>query len=314
MRNTDTLTLVADFLGIQPSALKNALSYKTKIVKKELYTVFLDPDRASNNHDDLAKTLYSLLFSWLNKHINQRVCRDDFETFIGLFDLPGPQNMTGCPNSLNQFCINFTNERLHHFIQRCLFEAHMDEYKSEGIASLVPPIPYFNNSECLCLLQNRPGGLIHIMDDQACCSHKIAEEDQDDKDAAQHGDAGASDTGASGAGAPCVAGKFRAALDTLFDTLSKTQTWYILCINPNDVRLPNQLEGHAVKMQVRSAGLGAVVAQCGGGSTGAKGRMWKVGIEIGEFWQRRGNREMGLHAQGQRWGLVRWIWSWVSSR
>ncbi|KIM54558.1 hypothetical protein SCLCIDRAFT_66978, partial [Scleroderma citrinum Foug A] len=52
--------------------------------------------------------------------------------------------------------------------------------------------------------------------------------------------------------------EFRAALNTLFDTLSETQTWYILCINPNDARLPNQLEGRTVKVQVRSAGLGAV--------------------------------------------------------
>ena len=151
MQNTDTLALVADFLGIQPSALENALSYRTKMVKKELCTVFLDPDGASDNRDDLAKTLYSLLFTWLNDHINQCLCRDDFDMFIRLFDLPGPQNMMGCPNSLDQFCINFVNECLHHFIQRCLFEAHVDEYKSEGIALLVPPIPYFDNSECMYL-------------------------------------------------------------------------------------------------------------------------------------------------------------------
>ena len=34
---------------------------KTKLVKRELCTVFLDPDDASDNRDDLTKTLYSLL-------------------------------------------------------------------------------------------------------------------------------------------------------------------------------------------------------------------------------------------------------------
>ncbi|KAI6023521.1 P-loop containing nucleoside triphosphate hydrolase protein [Pisolithus microcarpus] len=116
MRNVDTLALVAESLGVQPSALENALSYKTKLVKKELCTVFLDSDGASDNRNDLAKTLYSLLFAWLNEHINQRLCRDDFDTFIGLFDLPGPQNMTGGSNLLDQFCIDFANERLHHFV------------------------------------------------------------------------------------------------------------------------------------------------------------------------------------------------------
>ncbi|KAI6032165.1 P-loop containing nucleoside triphosphate hydrolase protein [Pisolithus microcarpus] len=155
VRNIDTLALVAESLGIQPSALENALSYKTKLVKKELCTVFLDSDGASDNRNDLAKTLYSLLFAWLNEHINQRLCRDDFDTFIGLFDLPGPQNMTGRSNALDQFCINFANERLHRFVQQCLFESHIDEYQSEGISK-----------------HNRPGGLIHIVDDQARWSHK----------------------------------------------------------------------------------------------------------------------------------------------
>jgi len=40
---------------------------------------------------------YSLLFSWINEHINEHFCRDDFVTFIGLFDLSEPQNLTSRP-------------------------------------------------------------------------------------------------------------------------------------------------------------------------------------------------------------------------
>ena len=69
--------------------------------------------------------VYSLLFAWLNEHINQRLCRDDFTTFIGLFDFPGPQNMSSRPNSLDQFCVNFANERLLNVTQKRLFEAHV---------------------------------------------------------------------------------------------------------------------------------------------------------------------------------------------
>ncbi|KAG8216178.1 P-loop containing nucleoside triphosphate hydrolase protein [Butyriboletus roseoflavus] len=54
---------------------------------------------------------------------------------------------------------------------------------------------------------------------------------------------------------PCVAGEFRAALDTLFETLSETQSWFVFCVNPNDSQLPNQLEGRSVKGQIRSMGL-----------------------------------------------------------
>ncbi|KAF9233120.1 P-loop containing nucleoside triphosphate hydrolase protein [Melanogaster broomeanus] len=80
--------------------------------------------------------------------------------------------MTSRPNSLDQFCVNFANERLHSFVQKRIFEAQVDEYQTEGISHFVPTVPYFDNAECIRLLQNKPGGLIYIMDDQAHRSHK----------------------------------------------------------------------------------------------------------------------------------------------
>ncbi|KAJ3999067.1 glycosyltransferase family 2 protein [Lentinula boryana] len=386
VRNTDVCAIVADFLGVQPGELEQSLSYRSKLVKKEMCTIFLDPDGASDNRDDLAKALYSLLFSWLNEHINQRLCKDDFSTFIGLFDLPGPQNMTSRPNSLDQFCINFANERLQHWTQKRLFEAHVNEYAAEGIAHFVPSVAYFDNTECIRLLQNKPGGLIHIMDDQArrqpkktnhtmveafqkrwgnhssfktgnidrsgfptftvnhfngpvtYSSENFIERNQDELNSdfvsllrgiedmegsgsinpfvkglfsgkqiattahprnedtivtAQQnvkpmrapstrrkgtikrmstvkegvevddddGMGNVSGLGSSN-GTACVAGEFRAALDTLFETIDDTQSWHVFCINPNDSQLPNQLEGRSVKGQVRSLGLTEIAKRC----------------------------------------------------
>lgn len=415
VRNVEVLDVVADFLGVAPAALESALSYKTKMLKKELCTVFLDPDGASDNRDDLAKALYSLLFAWLNEHINQKLCRDDFTTFVALFDLPGPQNMTSKPNSLDQFCVNFANERLHNFVQRRLFEKHVAEYNAEGISHLVPQVPYFDNTECIRLLQNQPGGLMHIMDDQArraprktdhsmveafqkrwgnhssfklggmdragfptftvnhyhgpvtysaegflernldainpdfvsllrgasgvpegsegagsanpfirglfsakaiaTQAHPRNEEtivaaqqpvkpmrvpstrrkntvrrmresggaasglaDIDEKGGPIDDDEEDKPTATPAGGAPCVAGEFKSALDTLFETLEETQPWYVFCVNPNDSQLPNQLEGRAVKGQVRSAGLAEV--------TRRSVNMFEIGMSPQEFCDR----------------------------
>ncbi|KAL5497865.1 hypothetical protein ACEPAH_2796 [Sanghuangporus vaninii] len=377
VKNTDVLETVAEFLGVQPQALENALSCKMKLVKKELCTIFLDPDGASDNRDELAKILYTLLFSWLNEQINQKLCRDDFSTFIGLFDLPGPQNMATSAsrsNSLDQFIVNFANERLHSWIQKRMFESHVDEYNQEGISRFVPAVPYFDNSECVRLMSHMPGGLIHIMDDQARrmpkktdhtmveafgkrwgnhSSFKVGGMDRSgfptftinhyngpvtyssegfleknldalnpDFVSLLRGFDGATPLGTEGTGSvntfirnlfsgkaiatqahprnedtivaaqtsvkpmrspstrrkgtirrkageeekddddtlldgkqPCTAGEFRAALDMLFSTLDETQAWFVFCINPNDSQLPGQLEGRAVKGQIRSAGL-----------------------------------------------------------
>ncbi|THU93370.1 glycosyltransferase family 2 protein [Dendrothele bispora CBS 962.96] len=404
VRNTEVCAIVADFLGVQPSELEQVLSYRSKLVKKEMCTIFLDPDGASDNRDELAKSLYSLLFSWLNEHINQRLCKEDFSTFIGLFDLPGPQNMTSRPNSLDQFCINFANERLQNWTQKCLFESHVSEYTAEGISNYVPTVSYFDNSECLRLLQNKPGGLVHIMDDQARrapkkTNHTMVEafqkrwgnhssfktgsidrsgfptftvnhfngpvtyssenflernmdeissdfvsllrgsegmensgsinpfvkglfsgkqiattvhprneetivsaqqnvkpmrapstrrkgtikrmptvrESVDGDDTFQEkDDTLVGGTGAGGNG--CIAGEFKAALDTLFETLDETQAWHVFCVNPNDSQMPNQLEGRSVKGQVRSFGFTEIAKRCA--------NVFEVGMTPQEFCDR----------------------------
>ncbi len=397
VRNLDVLEIVSEFLGVQPAALEVALTYRTRLMKKELCTVFLDPDGASDNRDELAVTLYSLLFTWLNEHINQRLHKDDFVSFIALLEFPGSQNLTSRANGIDQFCVNFANERLQNFIQRRLFESHVSEYNNEGIARFVPQVPYFDNSECIRLLQHRPGGLIHIMDDQARrmprktnhtmveafskrwanhSSFKVGsadrsgfptftvnhfagpvtysaegflERNQDTMSpdfvsllrgtsttdapsqdgtgsinpfvrglftskavatqvhprneetiisaqqpvkpmrapstrrkntikrmpTLKEGEAEEKEEEEAPGATPCIAGQFRAALDTLFETLEEAQAWYVFCINPNDSQLPNQLEGRSVKGQVRSLGLAEVSKRCG--------NMFEVAMTPAEF-------------------------------
>jgi chitin synthase len=88
-------------------------------------------------------------------------------------------------------------------------------------------------------------------------------------------------------GSPCVAGEFKAALDTLFETLDETEAWYVYCVNPNDSQLPNQLEGRSVKGQVRSVGLAEIAKRCG--------NFFEVNMTPEEFCERY---EIGLEAGG----------------
>ncbi|KAG6837153.1 hypothetical protein H0H93_013743 [Arthromyces matolae] len=414
VRNTELLDIVADFLGVPSPALESALSYKSKLVKKELCTIFLDPDGASDNRDDLAKNLYSLLFAWLNEYINQRLCKDDFSSFIGLFDLPGPQNLTSRANSLDQFCVNFANERLQSWTQKRLFESHVAEYNSEGISRFVSQPSYFDNGECIRLLQNRPGGLIHIMDDQARRAPRKTDQTMVEAFQKRWGNHSSFKTGSSdrngnltftinhfngpityssesflarnldalnpdfvsllrgidgqetsgsinpfvkglfsakaiatqahprnedtivaaqqavkpmrapstrrkntvkrmptlreagdgieekeeveeafAGGAACVAGEFKSALDTLFETLDEAQPWFVFCINPNDSQLPNQLEGRSVKGQVRSVGLADI--------TKRSINVFEVGMTPAEFCDRYST---GLDAAGLSDGVA----------
>ena len=66
----------------------------------------------------------------------------------------------------------------------------------------------------------------------------------------------------TGGASPCVAGEFKSALDTLFETIEETQSWYVFCVNPNDSQLPNQLEGRSVKGQVKAVGMTEMARRC----------------------------------------------------
>ena len=87
---------------------------------------------------------------------------------------------------------------------------------------------------------------------------------------------------------PCVASKFRSALDTLFKTLEEMQSWYVFCVNLNDSQLPNQLEGRSVKGQIRSSGLTEIARRCA--------NMFEVGMTPREFcdWYREKLAAVGI--------------------
>ncbi|KAF9907139.1 hypothetical protein EC991_011279 [Linnemannia zychae] len=170
VRNVDSLIFVADILGVDPNALQNTLTYKTKLIKKELCSVFLDAQGAEQQRDELAQALYSLLFSWLVEFFNVKLCDETPANFIGVVDMFGFQQYT--VNGLDQFCVNYANERLHQFFLNRVFEADQADFELEGIAASIPRIHFFDNSACLQMLgqdstDSNEEGLIGIMSSQS---------------------------------------------------------------------------------------------------------------------------------------------------
>jgi chitin synthase len=166
--NPEVLETVAEFLGVSNAALAELFSFKTVLVRKEVCTTFLDPEQAELVRDELARTLYSLLFSWLNEHLNQKLCKDSFGSFTAMVDFPGLQNNAGPTlgvNSVDQFCFNFANEKEHNWILHRIHEAPLTEGAADNLA--IERIPYFDNTECLKMLSDPKAGLIAIADDQA---------------------------------------------------------------------------------------------------------------------------------------------------
>ncbi|KAK9760408.1 hypothetical protein K7432_015581 [Basidiobolus ranarum] len=134
VENVEVLDTVAEFFGVEAVALESILTYKSQMIQKEMCTIFLDANQAAVQRDNLAKALYSLLFSWIVEFINSKLCCEEQTNFIGFVDMMGFQ--TPAIDSFNQFCVNFANERLHNFFNYQIFELNNADYREQGI-----PVP-----------------------------------------------------------------------------------------------------------------------------------------------------------------------------
>jgi len=161
IKNLDLLEVIAETLGIHPRNLETVLTYKTMYIKRELCSVFLNAETAIIQRDSLAKCLYSLLFSWIVDHINNRLCKTEEETanFIGITDFPGFQNKED--NQLQELLSHYMNEHTNQFINQQIFEIPLQDYKSQNIR--VPEYHYIPNDEIIQLYE-KSNGIISILD------------------------------------------------------------------------------------------------------------------------------------------------------
>ncbi|EPB89180.1 hypothetical protein HMPREF1544_04047 [Mucor circinelloides 1006PhL] len=161
VKNAETLELVSDFLGIDPRALENVLTYKTQLIKKDITTLILNAEQAAAQRDELVTVLYSLLFTWLIEQINSKLCSDDIHNFIGILDLPGAEINKQAPLGLDQLCLNYSNERLQSYMSKYIFESSGVEYSSDGLEYAAVESPL--NASCIDLFDQPRHGVIDIV-------------------------------------------------------------------------------------------------------------------------------------------------------
>ncbi|KAF7729902.1 hypothetical protein EC973_003636 [Apophysomyces ossiformis] len=116
VKNQEVLETVSAMLGVSPSKLCTSLTYKLRLIRKELCTMFLNTQGAAEQRDSLARALYHVLFLWIVESINTKICYSDGEPshFIGILDQFGFQNFR--TNGFEEFCANFANERVQQFL------------------------------------------------------------------------------------------------------------------------------------------------------------------------------------------------------
>ncbi|KAH9763213.1 Myosin-17 [Citrus sinensis] len=153
-------------------SLEDALINRVMVTPEEVITRTLDPVAAVSSRDALAKTVYSRLFDWLVDKINSSIGQDpNSRTIIGVLDIYGFESFK--LNSFEQFCINFTNEKLQQHFNQHVFKMEQEEYTKEEINWSY--IEFVDNQDVLDLIEKKPGGIIALLD-EACMFPKSTHE------------------------------------------------------------------------------------------------------------------------------------------
>ncbi|WCJ43843.1 Myosin-11 [Euphorbia peplus] len=166
------LKMTADLLMCDPVGLEDALCKRVMITPEEVIKRSLDPHSAAISRDGLAKTVYSRLFDWLVDKINRSIGQDATSKYlIGVLDIYGFESFK--TNSFEQFCINFTNEKLQQHFNQHVFKMEQEEYTKEQIDWSY--IEFVDNQDVLDLIEKKPGGIIALLD-EACMFPKSTHE------------------------------------------------------------------------------------------------------------------------------------------
>lgn len=162
----DGVTSAAKLMGCEVDELMLALSTRTIQAGDDSIVQRLTLQQAIDTRDALAKSIYDNLFEWLVEQINNSLeagKRCTGRCCISILDIYGFESFHN--NSFEQFCINYTNERLQQYFNRHLFKLEQEEYTQDGIDW--SNVDFIDNIECLNLFEKKPLGLFSLLDEES---------------------------------------------------------------------------------------------------------------------------------------------------
>uniref|UniRef100_A0A8C8C7Z9 Myosin heavy chain, fast skeletal muscle-like n=1 Tax=Oncorhynchus tshawytscha TaxID=74940 RepID=A0A8C8C7Z9_ONCTS len=129
---TEEADKISYLMGLNSADLLKALCYPRVKVGNEMVTKGQTVPQVNNSTMALCKSVYEKMFLWMVVRINEMLdTKQARQFFIGVLDIAGFEIFDY--NSLEQLCINFTNEKLQQFFNHHMFVLEQEEYKKEGI-------------------------------------------------------------------------------------------------------------------------------------------------------------------------------------
>ncbi|CAL8321058.1 unnamed protein product [Lota lota] len=154
---------ISYLLGLNSADMLKALCYPRVKVGNEYVTKGQTVPQVCNSVSALGKSIYERMFLWMVIRINQMLdTKQARSSYIGVLDIAGFEIFDY--NSMEQLCINFTNEKLQQFFNHHMFVLEQEEYKKEGI---IWEFIDFGMDLAACIeLIEKPMGIFSILEEE----------------------------------------------------------------------------------------------------------------------------------------------------
>ncbi|KAJ3605545.1 hypothetical protein NHX12_027590 [Muraenolepis orangiensis] len=160
---TEDADKVAYLLGLNSADMLKGLCYPRVKVGNEFVTKGQTVPQVYNSVSALGKSVYERMFLWMVIRINLMLdTKQPRSSYIGVLDIAGFEIFDY--NSMEQLCINFTNEKLQQFFNHHMFVLEQEEYKKEGI---IWEFIDFGMDLAACIeLIEKPMGIFSILEEE----------------------------------------------------------------------------------------------------------------------------------------------------
>merc|ERR1712026_623088 len=169
------LDMAAELWGLTSDALNERLTTASMEVMKTTIKK-VTPSKYNDNRDAISKALFENSFLFVVERINGELFHlgtGDVKKimFIGVLDIFGFENFI--TNSIEQFCINFTNEKIQGYFNYNIIASEQEEYIKESV--LWKPMKVPDNSDFVEMIEHKKNGMFALLD-SACKAPKPAPE------------------------------------------------------------------------------------------------------------------------------------------
>lgn len=157
------LQTVLQMTGLDKKKLIEGCTVIKRTIQGQTISSPRTPIQAEGVRDALAKDFFNNVFNWIVRKLNLTLLPENPSQYItiGLLDIFGFEDFK--TNSLEQFCINYTNEKLQNLYISYVFKAEKVSFEEEGLGGFLSMIKYTDNQPIIDMLDKKPTGIFHLI-------------------------------------------------------------------------------------------------------------------------------------------------------